>query len=716
MRFSRDRRGQSVVVGTVVLFGFLIVAMAVYQAQVVPTENANVEFEHSQEVENDIGDLRNAILRAGSTGSAQPARVRLGTRYPQRTFFVNPAPATGNLETQSTDEIQINGVEIGAGAHDNTRDFWETEQPTYETSSIRYTPNYNEYREGPTLTYEHSFVAAEFPNDATLLRTNQTIVRGDRISLTALSGDVSENGVEARSVDPEAVSQGTRTIPINVTEDSEIVLPTAFDNETKLANRMTERYPKINATAERGSGEIRIQFEEDGEFRLRLSEVSVDGEGETDAAYIVPVGPQNVVTDQGVTAEVRDEYNNPVEDATVFIDDEEFVTGDEGRVFTTFETTGSFEATINDSGDPLNYETVDFTVSEAGGDDVWGPNVYDENVDPSQVEVGESFELSATVDSVGPVEDTIYRSGTPIQRVRVERDGMTEPILDEEYDPDDSNETARNKSFSETVSTAGWSDGEYDLTIRGQDASGRWTNDSEVGEAQVTVTDPSEPGPSAGSISGTVTDAETDDGIGGVTITVYDGDSTDAADEVASTTTAGDGTYTVEVDPGEYTVEADADGYNAATEFPVNVGDGEDVENVDFELEPDTPSAFYPDTVTEDVGTITNFENMQDDDDQVAEMRGGQGNAPFDITTTTEQVPAGDYTLEIDVVDGTFQAGGIDVIVTDENGEIGSGTISENGLFTLDLDASVEGDLTVEYVGRNQNNELDINYQRFVTS
>ena len=45
MRFTRDRRGQSVVVGTVILFGFLILALASYQAFAVPAQNNQAEFD-----------------------------------------------------------------------------------------------------------------------------------------------------------------------------------------------------------------------------------------------------------------------------------------------------------------------------------------------------------------------------------------------------------------------------------------------------------------------------------------------------------------------------------------------------------------------------------------------------------------------------------------------------------------------------------------------
>ena len=128
------------------------------------------------------------------------------------------------------------------------------------------------------------------------------------------------------------------------------------------------------------------------------------------------------------------------------------------------------------------------------------------------------------------------------------------------------------------------------------------------------------------------------------------------------------------------------------------------------------PSQFYPTRSTSNQGTLNNFANMQSDDGTVAAMLGeGGGGSAFDIDVISEQVPAGDYTLEVQIEDSDFQGGGIDVTVTDEDGEIGSGTISTIGLFTIDLDPSVEGDITVRYEGKNKNTDLDVDYQRLVS-
>ena len=438
MSFIHDRRGQSVVIGTVILFGFLIVALAVYQAQVVPQENAQVEFEHSQEVENDVNDLRNAILRAGSTGSAQSQRVRLGTRYPQRTFFVNPPPATGQLSTTDPEPIQFENAEIDDGAHENVGLFWDT-SPEFQTRSIQYTPDYNEFREAPTLTYEHSVVAAEF-DDEVLFRSGQSTLRENRISLTTVSGEVSENGVEARSVDVDPISQGTRGVPITG-DDIEIVLPTAIGNEDRAAERWAQRLPD-DADVVAGTGTITLRLpDSDDPYRLRLSNVSVDGTGDTEPAYIVPVGPETVAPNGEIGVEVRDEYNNPVAGADVTIDgDDGFTTDDDGRVFT---TVGAEDTVVRlgtpegpDADDRPDYESVQFEVRSEAEETRTFRTEWTTS-EPATVAAGGSRDLTVRTtdrETGDPIVDSTVDASYAV--VDAEGDGPDTIEADERTDPD----------------------------------------------------------------------------------------------------------------------------------------------------------------------------------------------------------------------------------------------------------------------------------------
>ncbi|KKF39807.1 hypothetical protein FK85_25750 [Halorubrum saccharovorum] len=396
MRFSRDRRGQSVVVGTVILFGFLILALGIYQVQVVPTENADVEFEHSQEVEDRFGDLRNGVLEAASTGTTRSAQIPLGTRYPSRTFFVNPPPVSGSLTTQEAGEIRVRNATIGGDLHRNVGLYWDTNQ-AFETRSLRYAADYNEFRGAPRLTYEHSVVAAEF-DDAILLRSGQTVLSEDgEISLTALTGTVSENGVTRRSVDARAVSASDTTVPIAPDNGSiTLELPTAVDDPATLATRWEERLPPgAIAAADEANGTVRITLA-NGSYRLGLSEVSLDTTGTTEPAYIVPVGSQSVGLGGQARVEVRDRYHNPVPDATVSFKGANRTTGDDGRAFFEPTATGSLTAAINEN--EQEYESVSFDITE--GDSTTANQTFDIEWDetaPVEIEEGTSEPLDILV-------------------------------------------------------------------------------------------------------------------------------------------------------------------------------------------------------------------------------------------------------------------------------------------------------------------------------
>lgn len=614
MRFSRDRRGQSVVVGTVILFGFLILALGIYQVQVVPTENADVEYEHSQQVEDGLGDLRNAVLDAAATGSTRSTQIPLGTRYPSRTFFVNPPPVSGSLTTQETGEIRVRNATIGGGPHENVGLYWGT-NPAYETRSLRYDARYNEFRNAPRLTYEHSVVAAEF-DDALLLRSGQTVLSEDgEISLTALTGTVSENGITRRSVDARAVSASDTTVPI-VPDNGPITLelPTAVADPAALATRWEERLPAgATAAAAEANGTVRITLANGSDplrYRLGLSEVSLDTSGTTEPAYVVPVGDGNVAPGEQVRVEVRDRYNNPVPDATVLFDGTtrtNRTTGDDGRAAFTPNETGSLLAAINGTGGP-DYESVSFEIDDGAGTNRAFDVEWDQ-ADPIVIEEGSSRPLDVRVSDAA--------SGTGIDGAAVDA------------------------SFAPRGSVS-------DLP---------------------SVPDPPETGP--------------------------------------------DGMTTVDT--------FDPNGAAAGDSFDLYATAGDDVDRIVVNIvEPGTLTRLYPDTAAQNAGTISDFPNMQNEDGTVAVLDGSGPNA-FDVETTTQSVPSGDYTLELGIETVSLQGGsaGIDVTVEGEDGTaLGSTTLTNadsNSDVTLDLGTiDPEQDITVRYEGNRQNDDLDIDYQRLV--
>jgi hypothetical protein len=56
-----DNRAIAPLIGFIFLFSFLVIAFISYQAQVVPQQNAETEFEHLQENRYELIELRNSI-------------------------------------------------------------------------------------------------------------------------------------------------------------------------------------------------------------------------------------------------------------------------------------------------------------------------------------------------------------------------------------------------------------------------------------------------------------------------------------------------------------------------------------------------------------------------------------------------------------------------------------------------------------------------------
>jgi|AntRauTorcE11897_2_1112592.scaffolds.fasta_scaffold00002_195 hypothetical protein len=384
MRFSHDRRGQSVVIGTVILFGFLILALGVYQVQVVPTDNANVEFDHSQAVEGDFVDVRNSILTAGRTGDARSTSLKLGTTYPGRTFFVNPPPVSGSLSTTEPRALRVTNVSVDADG--NAGAYWAnrtkgTDEISFDTRSLRYAPEYNELRDGPDLVYEQSLVIAEF-DGAVLGRTGQTVVKGEQkqIQLTALDGELSESGVDRRSVDPDPISESRRSLALSGTADPIVVeIPTDVPEE-KASDLETawERRLEDGANVTVAGGTVRIELGGSENYRLALAKVGV-GTGAT-----VPDESDGYVTrvpgsDGAAVVEVRDRFNNPVAGAAVEVDVggnvSTVLTDDDGRASVTPDGSPRVEMSINDGAE--EWETVLFRAGTVGS----GAN--DDNINPT---------------------------------------------------------------------------------------------------------------------------------------------------------------------------------------------------------------------------------------------------------------------------------------------------------------------------------------------
>lgn len=178
-----DNRAVAPVIGFILMFAILVLAFIQYQAQVVPQQNAETEFEHFEEHQNEMVELRSAILTAGTDDRDQFPTVQLGTTYQIRTFALNGPPPAGTLKTTEPYPINISD-ESGNNA-------------TVETRFLEYQPGYFEIDIGSTW-YENSVLyLEEGPTDVKrVFIEDQSLINKETLQIIALQNEFQRTGTD----------------------------------------------------------------------------------------------------------------------------------------------------------------------------------------------------------------------------------------------------------------------------------------------------------------------------------------------------------------------------------------------------------------------------------------------------------------------------------------------------------------------------------------
>ena len=316
-------RGVSEVMGFILVFGMLVIAFTVYQGIVVPDQNRQVEFQHNQEVQGQLQDLRNAILSTASTGSGQAVSVTLGATYPKRTIAQNLGVSGGSVQTVSADAIRLSNARALDG---ETRDYLDGSERTFETKPIRYTPVYSFYPGAPETVYENPLAYNRF-DEANLTLTDQVLVDGRRITLIAINGSLTKSQRETVSISTEAISASSNRVAVTNTtgERLNVTVPTSLGEskwEEILADEMDGSGYVEDVSEVAGANAVNITMQGGVTYDLRMAKVGVgDVTSEEGPEYITVVEGNGTSVPEGGTrkieVEVRDRFNNPVSNVTV---------------------------------------------------------------------------------------------------------------------------------------------------------------------------------------------------------------------------------------------------------------------------------------------------------------------------------------------------------------------------------------------------------------
>ncbi|AXG07851.1 hypothetical protein DU500_16240 [Haloplanus rubicundus] len=400
MGFRDANRAQAIQVGAILLFALLILGISIYQATVVPQQNARVEFNAYQEATDDMVSVRDDVVTAGTEGTAASTTVETGATYPARSIFINPGAPSGTVSTASASNVTVSGVRPVDSEASNTRAFWNETSGTYETNRVTFTPSYNEFDGSPVAIAGQGVY--RLPEGRVLPISAGSTISANRITLVTVRGDLGASG-RSVSVTADPVSTATRTVVVTGTGGTfNVTVPTPVPasawNDTVAPDVVAN--PNVRTTDPVGDDSVRIEFNGSRRYELRLAAVELRAQSDSstvqqpDGSYLIGLTGNETISTNGtspIAVEVRDRYNNPVSGADVTFNvtsgDATFAGGGTGRVVTTdgsgrapvaLRPGGSGTITVeaksdlNGNGTIESYERTRFAVTATDGSDDQG--------------------------------------------------------------------------------------------------------------------------------------------------------------------------------------------------------------------------------------------------------------------------------------------------------------------------------------------------------
>lgn len=274
-----DDRAVAPVIGFILLFGILVIAFSGYQATAVPQQNAETEFQHYEDVQNDMTVVRNSISQAGQTNVSQFESIRIGTNYRKRILALNPPDPRGTLRTTDAYNIKIDGS--GGSPQE------------IPTQFLEYRNDYNELDIG-SIYYENSVVYLDERGEggglAVLDDQNLVPDGGGSARVTALQGEYEESSVGRVTVElypAEAANLNLDDFDGQVTVD----IPTRLTGEEYWDEELDgfDGYMGVELDVyATGVHQLTLEVDIDD---LRFNTVGIDSVPEGDSSARQGVGP-----------------------------------------------------------------------------------------------------------------------------------------------------------------------------------------------------------------------------------------------------------------------------------------------------------------------------------------------------------------------------------------------------------------------------------------
>jgi len=247
-RLWKEESGVSVVIGAMLMLLIMATLFGTIQAYHVPIWNKDVEYEHLNVVHDDMITFKSDVEDVALSGAPKSSDFRMGVRYPNRIFLVNPGPGVAGALTSDNVAVSI----------EYTIEGYPTITQTYESNRIIY--EVQGTVDSPKLVYEHGVIIRDY-GDASATTDEQSLIVGDEIYIPVLTGNLTaSSSMETESIEIKPLSQSysrtkIKSVTITISTDypavwEQLLAGTSTDNTTVSVNQ-TQSQIVITSTAVR---------------------------------------------------------------------------------------------------------------------------------------------------------------------------------------------------------------------------------------------------------------------------------------------------------------------------------------------------------------------------------------------------------------------------------------------------------------------------------
>lgn len=305
-RLVDSTRGTSNVVGFVLAFALVITAFTIYQSDVVPHQNEQIEYEHNQEMEGEFGKLRSIAEDVTVAESPRSVTIQAGPQYPARAMALNGPKPVGEIRTGDARDVKVRGFDYPSG------EIWPNGTgTTYSTRLVYYEPHFNYYQQASTYVLENGRTVERYANGNGGSRVGGAIVSGNRIDLLLLDGDVRRTG---QTVDlelkPVSTGQGYLTVNAVNGNSTRLELPTTM-SRSHWESMVADNGNVSVAGYDNANGVVKLSFVP-GQYRLRIRKASLDSASDPALHTVTKGNDPAAKVGETVTVEAipRDRYGN----------------------------------------------------------------------------------------------------------------------------------------------------------------------------------------------------------------------------------------------------------------------------------------------------------------------------------------------------------------------------------------------------------------------